>query len=92
MEELHKVFAKTFGDNYGNDSKIEWYPISKNYSIITMLDERTHPSYINAAIRICEDIVTNPPEIKKSFNKYQIDRRNEMIEFAQDFLNKWTNI
>lgn len=61
------------------------------YSIITMLDERTHPSYIKVSVHICEDIIANPPEIEKSFNEYQISQRNDMIKFDEDFLNKWKN-
>lgn len=73
---------------YPEKKRKEYYPIC-NYSIITMFDERTHLSYIKAALEICEDIVTNPPEIKKDYNQFQIDQRNEMIEFANKFFIKW---
>jgi hypothetical protein len=70
--------------------KYEYYPIC-NYSIITMFDKNTHPSYIKAGLEICEDIVSNPPDLKKDFNQYQIDGRNQMIEFASKFIAKWKN-
>lgn len=65
-----------------------YYPIS-DYSIITMLDDNSHPSYIKAGLEICNDIIKYPPEIEKGFNQYQIDGRNEMIEFANNFVNKF---
>ena len=65
-------------------SNFKYYPLSEGYSIITMLDENTHPSYINAALEICEDIIGNPEESsEKDFNG------NTNLEFAQKFLEKW---
>jgi hypothetical protein len=69
-------------------TKYEYYPIC-NYSIITMFDEKTHPSYIQAGLEICQDIVSDPPDLKSNFNQFQIDQRNEMIEFASNFIAKW---
>ena len=66
----------------------EYYPIS-NYSIITMFNKNTHPSYIKAGLEICEDIIANPPKDKKDFNQYQKDERIKMIKFAIDFIAKW---
>jgi len=71
--------------------KFEYHPIC-NYSIITMLDENTHPSYLKAALEICEEINANPPEIKKNFNQFQIDERNKMVEFAKGYVEKWKSI
>lgn len=66
----------------------DYYPISSS-SIITMFDKNTHPSYINAGLEICEDIIAFPPKIKKGYNKYQINQTKEMIKFANDFIKKW---
>lgn len=68
----------------------EYYPIS-NYSIITMLDENSHPSYIKAGLEISNDIIKYPPKIGKDWNKYQTDGRNDMIKFAKNFVNKFKN-
>lgn len=83
---------KRFLSDFGADEieKREWYPICE-YSIITKLNKKSHPSYITAALEICEDIVTNPPEIKKNWNKYQTDQRNNMIKFAENFIKKYKN-
>ncbi len=86
-----------FYDDYLNESfkirmgnaPFEYYPISMNYSIITKFDENTHPSYITAGLEICDYIVSNPPVIKKDFNQYQIDQRNEMIIFAEKFIERF---
>lgn len=66
-----------------------YYPISEGFSIITKLDERTHPSYIQAAIEICEDIVANPPQPRPDFNQYQLDENKYQLKFAQKFIEKW---
>lgn len=67
----------------------EYYPISTSFSIITMFDENTHPSYIQAGIEICEDILKNPPQPRPDFNQYQIDQNDFQTKFAKDFLKKW---
>lgn len=72
------------------EQKFDYYPIC-NYSVITMFDENTHTSYIQAGLEICEHIVSNHPKIREDFNQYQIDQRNKMIEFAQNFINKFKN-
>lgn len=59
-----------------------YYPIC-NYSIITMLDENSDPSYIKAAIEICEDILAHRDEENKS-------RKGNVI-FAERFLKKVNN-
>jgi hypothetical protein len=69
----------------------EYYPIC-NYSIIMQLNENSHPSYIQAALEVCEDIVANPPEIKKNFNQFQIDQRNEGVNFCENFIKKFKKI
>ena len=66
----------------------EYYPLCE-YSIITMFDKNTHPSYITAGVEICEDIFKYPPVIKEGWNEFQINQRNEMITFAKEFLIKW---
>lgn len=81
---LNESFKTRMGDK-----PFEYYPISMNYSIITKFDENTHPSYITAGLEICEYIVSNPPVIKKDFNEYQINNRNEMITFAGNFIERF---
>lgn len=58
-----------------------YYPISKYpYSNISAFDENTHPSYIQAGIKICEDILVHKKEESK---------RPENIKFAKSFLKKF---
>jgi hypothetical protein len=71
--------------------KFEYYPIC-DYSIIMKLDKNSHTSYIKAALEICESIVADPPEIKKDFNQYQIDERNKVIIFCENFIKKFKKI
>ncbi len=66
----------------------DYYPIN-NYSIITMLDENSHPSYIKAGLEISSDIINFPPKIGKDWNKYQKDGRTEMVKFANNFIKKF---
>lgn len=56
-----------------------YYPIC-NYSVITMFDENTDPSYIQAGIEICEEILAHEEEESK---------RPENIKFAKEFLAKF---
>ena len=68
-----------FGSKEKNDTKYhEYYPISENYSIITFFDENTHPSYIDAGIEVCEDILNHESE-----------EREDNIKFAKSFLEKF---
>lgn len=69
----------------------DYYPISDNFSIITKFDEKTHPSYIQAGIEICEDIVAHPPKPRKDFNEYQKKENDYQVVFATNFLKKWKN-
>ena len=80
-------YKEIFGSK--KDTPKEYYPISKNYSIITMIDKNTHPSYIQAGIEICEYIVANPPKHKPGYNKYQKDQCDEQVKFAEDFLQRF---
>ena len=89
-ESFDEEMSKVRGSKKEKQS-YEYYPIC-NYSIITMLDENTHPSYIKAGIDICNDIIAFPPAIKKDWNDYQINQRNEMIEFAGNFLKKFNTV
>jgi hypothetical protein len=75
------------GGEVEEEKVFEYYPISE-YSIITQLDENAHPSYITAALEICEHIVKHPPVIGKNWNQYQKDERIKMIKFAEKFLKK----
>ena len=99
-KELEKEI-KTFGIPYKDyikkklsgkigkkEKKKEYYPICE-YSIITMIDENSDPSYIKAGIEICEEIVANPPEYKKGYNKYQKEECDRQVEFAKGFLKKF---
>lgn len=71
-------FDKLFGKK-GKDKYNPYYPIC-DYSIITMFDENTDPSYIKAGIEICEEILAHEKEESK---------RPENIEFAKKFLERW---
>ena len=53
------------------------YPISAGYSPITSIDNTWHPSYIKAAIEICEDILAHEKEEEKG-----------NVTFAKKFLKK----
>lgn len=55
----------------------QYYPICQ-YSIITQFDENTHPSYINAGIEACEEILAHKKE-----------ERKQNIDFAKKFLAKF---
>lgn len=57
----------------------KYYPIS-NYSIIYHLDEKSHPSYLKAGIKICNDIIKNKNE------EYP-----ENVKFAETFLKRFNN-
>jgi len=84
-ETLEDILEKRI---YKKIEKFEYYPIS-NYSIIWNLDENSHSSYLKAGIEICEYILANPPEIRKDFNQYQIDQRNNGLEFCKNFIKKF---
>jgi rubrerythrin len=82
--------------NHANDPEkeekgYEYYPIC-NYSIITQLDENSHPSYLREALTIAQDIVAYPPKLRKDFNAYQKEERLKMIEFAKNFVEKWKHL
>lgn len=83
-------YKKIFGERDKKEGPKEYYPISENYSIITKIDENSHPSYIQAGIEICEHIVANPPQYKKSYNKYQKEQCDGQVKFAQDFLQRFS--
>lgn len=80
---------KEFLNLFNNDEKpYQYYPIC-NYSIIKQLDENSHPSYITAALEICEDITKNPPIIGDDWNQYQKDSREETLKFVSKFIKKY---
>jgi hypothetical protein len=90
-EEFEKFYDEYINESFKermDDKPFEYYPIC-NYSIITKFDENTHPSYIAAGLEICEYIVNNPPVIKKDFNEYQIQNRNEIISFSENFIKRF---
>ncbi len=91
LDEIKEKYVKELvrGKMTERVKKYEYYPISQNYSIITFFNKKTHPSYIQAGLEICEDIVANPPEEKKDFNQYQKDERIKMIKFANNFIAQW---
>lgn len=88
-------FENKLGDLFNDDEDITsmfkeeeekyypYYPIC-NYSIITKLDKDSHPSYINAAIEICEDILQHKEEEEEKRGKVN-------IKFAEGFLKKINN-
>lgn len=80
---LEQIFGKI-----EKEEPYEYYPIC-NYSIITMFNRNTHPSYIKAGIEICEDILRTPPKDKPSDNQFQKEQTKEMINFAENFLKKF---
>lgn len=82
-------YKKIFGESEKKEKQREYYPISENYSIITKLNENSHPSYIQAGIEICEDIVANPPQYKKSYNEYQKEQCDGQVKFANKFLDRF---
>lgn len=64
-----------------------YYPIC-NYSIITMFDENTHPSYIAAGIEACEEILAHEDEeTNRSHGKVE-----ENVRFAKEFLTKFKKV
>lgn len=73
----------TYNKNKGIkvDDYHPYYPIC-NYSNITKLDENSDPSYIKAAIEICEEILAHEEEESK---------RPENIAFAKKFLKKYSH-
>jgi hypothetical protein len=81
--------SSDYNDFFGKvNTKFEYYPICQ-YSIIKNLNKQSDPSYIKAAIEICEDILANPPKYKKKDNKFQKDQCDEQVKFAQNFLNEF---
>ena len=84
-EHLNTLLGRKINDE---TKPYEYYPIC-DYSILWKLDDNAHPSYIQAGLEICEHIVANPPEIRKDFNEYQTNQRNEGIEFCKNFINKY---
>jgi hypothetical protein len=73
-------YKKLFGT--GRKGKKEYkpyYPIC-DYSIITMFDEKTDPSYIKAGIEICEEILAHE-ELES--------KRPENVKFAKKFLKQF---
>jgi hypothetical protein len=87
-----KAILREFTSRYRKDEekvkKYEYYPIG-TYANILDLDEKSHPSYIKAALEISHDIVNDPPVIKKDWNKFQIDQRNSSIKFCENFIKKF---
>lgn len=84
-------YKKLLGNIETNKEKKEYYPICE-YSIITMIDENSDPSYIKAGIEICEEIVSNHPQYEKGFNDYQKKQCDNQVEFAEKFLQKFKSI
>jgi len=66
-----------------SERKFKYYGVHDGYSIITKLDENTHPSYIQAALEICEDMLNDVDELSADNNNKQ------NLEFAQNFVKKW---
>jgi hypothetical protein len=70
---VHKRLTKE------NKTYKPYYPIC-GYSVITMFDEKTDPSYIKAGIEICEEILAHEEEESK---------RPENVKFAKEFLKRF---
>lgn len=80
LEELEKennINSEQTTDEDNIEPYHPYYPLCE-YSIITQFDQNTHPSYIQAGIGACEEIVTHPKE-----------ERKENVEFANKFLKIW---
>lgn len=105
LEREMKAFGMSYedflkSDKYkkfsGSDNQIEkpyeYYPISKNYSIITKINKNSHPSYIQAGIEICEDILANPPKYREDYNEYQRKQCDYQVNFAESFLDKFKQV
>lgn len=72
--------GKKIGRMLGGSKKYNpYYPIC-NYSIITKINEKSDPSYLKAAIEICEEILAHEKEESK---------RSENVKFAKKFLAKY---
>ena len=94
-----KVFGMTYKEYRNRENKelskslskpkLEYYPIS-DYSIISKIDEDSDPSYIKAGIEICEYILKNPPKYKENYNKYQKEQCDYQVEFAKEFIEKFS--
>lgn len=84
----HKDFSKKLAELRGETIEEEeepyntYYPICQ-YSAITQIDENSHPSYINAAIEICEDIIAH--------REIELKDRKGNVLFAEKFLKKAKN-
>lgn len=63
----------------------EYYPIC-NYSAITQFDEKTHPSYLKEAVKICKDITSFPKDAYGKKDDHM--RRTGNYDFAIKFLKK----
>ena len=66
------------------DKHRPYYPIC-DYSIISKLDKKSHPSYIKAGIEICEDILANAEIYQKGDNF----ARPSNVSFAKKFIKKF---
>ncbi len=55
-----------------------YYGIRKGCSAISLFDENTHPSYIQAGIEVCENILAN-----------SCNEKENNINFANEFLNRF---
>jgi hypothetical protein len=90
-EFLTDQISKVTGNSKPEIKPYEYYPLS-DYSIIWKFDEKTHPSYIQAGMEICEHIVANNPEIGKDFNEYQTRQRDDGIEFCKNFIKRFGKV
>lgn len=83
-KDVNRKFAELRGEVYIEEEEKynAYYPIC-NYSIITMIEKDSHPSYIKAAVEVCEDILAH----KEIENK----ERKGNVSFAERFLKLYNN-
>lgn len=63
-----------------------YYPISQDYSKISTMPKNVHPSYIQAGIEICLDIVTNA-KVTDKMKPHDKERVLDNVLFAKEFLS-----
>ncbi len=85
IDSILKVLQRTISDVKEKIQKYKpYYPICE-YSPISQLDKNSHPSYIKAAIKVCEDILQHEEEE----NNTEYDNTQGNTKFATKFLKKF---
>lgn len=82
LKELQSVFREKIRIQV--EKQFKYYPIYKGHSIVTKLNKKSHPSYITAAIEICQDIL-NKKEL-------YLENEKESIIFVKQFIKKYEKV